>query len=283
MAYIDPAQFNAEMLELVDWLTEFLPQHCGELNDGVLREIFEQASSFNNYFRTLRRDARHQRIPPHHHRRMPHHPHHPQPHPRPPPRAPVPPVPSVQVPQIIPLPPSFPDDGEDIRNLMAGLETQIFPQLGQLMQAGQAGQAGGGLQVFETMLTLDDLPDWVQQAIDFTLEDDDTAQPQDGLQPEQFARLSTCKYREWLQRTAGTTGTAGTAGTADSNLPNDKLCSVCLTVLGLDQVVRVLPCHHVFHLNCIDEWLTQAATCPDCRHDVRISGTSNTSNSNSNC
>uniref|UniRef100_A0A803NBJ8 RING-type E3 ubiquitin transferase n=1 Tax=Chenopodium quinoa TaxID=63459 RepID=A0A803NBJ8_CHEQI len=46
-------------------------------------------------------------------------------------------------------------------------------------------------------------------------------------------------------------------------------CSVCLSILEEDQHVRRLPnCSHVFHMSCIDQWLSGQATCPICRSEV---------------
>ncbi|KAJ8622828.1 hypothetical protein MRB53_031357 [Persea americana] len=43
-------------------------------------------------------------------------------------------------------------------------------------------------------------------------------------------------------------------------------CTVCLGELEEGDLVRILPhCHHVFHLQCIDEWLISHSNCPLCR------------------
>ncbi|GAV78770.1 zf-RING_2 domain-containing protein [Cephalotus follicularis] len=43
-------------------------------------------------------------------------------------------------------------------------------------------------------------------------------------------------------------------------------CSVCLTTIVEDAVVRLLPdCNHMFHVECIDMWLWSHTTCPICR------------------
>jgi len=45
-----------------------------------------------------------------------------------------------------------------------------------------------------------------------------------------------------------------------------KCCSICLSDYKESEVVRVMPdCTHMFHRNCIDEWLRLHATCPICR------------------
>ncbi|KAJ0807701.1 putative transcription factor C2H2 family [Helianthus annuus] len=43
-------------------------------------------------------------------------------------------------------------------------------------------------------------------------------------------------------------------------------CAVCLNEFGDHEVLRLLPeCNHVFHRDCIDEWLASHVTCPVCR------------------
>ncbi|KAG9442873.1 hypothetical protein H6P81_018727 [Aristolochia fimbriata] len=46
-------------------------------------------------------------------------------------------------------------------------------------------------------------------------------------------------------------------------------CSVCLQDFQLGESVRCLPlCQHIFHLSCIDSWLTRHGSCPLCRRDL---------------
>uniref|UniRef100_A0A0D6QT23 RING-type domain-containing protein n=1 Tax=Araucaria cunninghamii TaxID=56994 RepID=A0A0D6QT23_ARACU len=48
--------------------------------------------------------------------------------------------------------------------------------------------------------------------------------------------------------------------------PQDAVCSVCLADYKEGETLRVIPdCRHVFHINCVDTWLRQSATCPICR------------------
>ncbi|CAG7900435.1 unnamed protein product [Brassica rapa] len=48
-------------------------------------------------------------------------------------------------------------------------------------------------------------------------------------------------------------------------------CSVCLSKFEDVEILRLLPkCKHAFHVECIDEWLEQHATCPLCRNRVCI-------------
>lgn len=42
-------------------------------------------------------------------------------------------------------------------------------------------------------------------------------------------------------------------------------CAVCLEDLVVGDPIQSLPCKHIYHLACIDEWLTRSFTCPLCR------------------
>ncbi|KAJ1910599.1 hypothetical protein IWQ60_010569 [Tieghemiomyces parasiticus] len=45
-------------------------------------------------------------------------------------------------------------------------------------------------------------------------------------------------------------------------------CSICLEDFEADQSVRVLPCRHAFHMDCVDQWLTtKYSRCPLCKLD----------------
>ncbi|KAG2309490.1 hypothetical protein Bca52824_029238 [Brassica carinata] len=49
-------------------------------------------------------------------------------------------------------------------------------------------------------------------------------------------------------------------------------CAVCLSLLEEKDTARMLPnCKHVFHVTCIDTWLTSCSTCPICRTEVEPS------------
>ncbi|KAF8087454.1 hypothetical protein N665_0585s0032 [Sinapis alba] len=49
-------------------------------------------------------------------------------------------------------------------------------------------------------------------------------------------------------------------------------CAVCLALLEENDTARMLPnCKHVFHVTCVDTWLTTRSTCPICRSEVEPS------------
>ncbi|KAJ7981553.1 RING-H2 finger protein [Quillaja saponaria] len=46
-------------------------------------------------------------------------------------------------------------------------------------------------------------------------------------------------------------------------------CAVCLNVLEDEERARKLPnCKHIFHVDCIDKWLSSHSTCPICRTEA---------------
>merc|ERR1719231_1660284 len=46
-------------------------------------------------------------------------------------------------------------------------------------------------------------------------------------------------------------------------------CAVCLAEVEGAELVRVLPCVHVFHASCIDKWFSRVAACPTCKQTWR--------------
>lgn len=48
-------------------------------------------------------------------------------------------------------------------------------------------------------------------------------------------------------------------------------CSVCMDMFVIDAEAKELPCEHIFHPDCIDQWLKLHNTCPICRTKVEES------------
>ncbi|KAI8767464.1 E3 ubiquitin-protein ligase arkadia-B isoform X2 [Biomphalaria glabrata] len=61
------------------------------------------------------------------------------------------------------------------------------------------------------------------------------------------------------------TSNSGDAG-ADSN--HQEKCTICLSEFETGEDVRRLPCMHLFHSECVDQWLATNKNCPICRVDI---------------
>ena len=47
------------------------------------------------------------------------------------------------------------------------------------------------------------------------------------------------------------------------------MCTICQQIINNDDIIRILTyCKHLFHLQCVDMWLSNHNTCPSCRHNV---------------
>uniref|UniRef100_A0A8C1PKZ0 RING-type E3 ubiquitin transferase n=1 Tax=Cyprinus carpio TaxID=7962 RepID=A0A8C1PKZ0_CYPCA len=49
----------------------------------------------------------------------------------------------------------------------------------------------------------------------------------------------------------------------------DEKCTICLSMLEDGEDVRRLPCMHLFHQVCVDQWLATSRKCPICRVDIQ--------------
>ena len=49
---------------------------------------------------------------------------------------------------------------------------------------------------------------------------------------------------------------------------DDRTCAVCLNDMDIGEEVRIMPCKHLFHKDCVDEWLRVNASCPTCRWSI---------------
>ncbi|GFX96070.1 e3 ubiquitin-protein ligase RNF165 [Trichonephila clavipes] len=54
----------------------------------------------------------------------------------------------------------------------------------------------------------------------------------------------------------------------NENEDNLEKCTICLCEFEDNEDVRRLPCMHLFHIECVDQWLTTNKRCPICRVDI---------------
>ncbi|XP_066089124.1 RING finger protein 150 isoform X2 [Saccopteryx bilineata] len=50
--------------------------------------------------------------------------------------------------------------------------------------------------------------------------------------------------------------------------PDFDNCAVCIEGYKPSDVVRILPCRHLFHKSCVDPWLLDHRTCPMCKMNI---------------
>ncbi|CAI5712616.1 hypothetical protein KXD40_001642 [Peronospora effusa] len=70
----------------------------------------------------------------------------------------------------------------------------------------------------------------------------------EGATPQQIQQLPTVTVTKGMLQTS-----------------ENENCIVCLRAFQVDDRVRMMPCFHRFHLECIDPWLKEKASCPICK------------------
>jgi hypothetical protein len=50
---------------------------------------------------------------------------------------------------------------------------------------------------------------------------------------------------------------------------NGEICSICLEHYQSGNVLNLLKCGHLHHLDCMEEWFVHGSTCPTCRTNLR--------------
>jgi E3 ubiquitin-protein ligase BIG BROTHER and related proteins len=82
-----------------------------------------------------------------------------------------------------------------------------------------------------------------------------------GLSEEQIAALPRVKY-----------ATASKLTSRESCYEGAEQCAVCRVEFEADDDVAVLTCHHVYHPDCVGQWLRRKKTCPQCGTEMDVHG-----------
>lgn len=45
-------------------------------------------------------------------------------------------------------------------------------------------------------------------------------------------------------------------------------CVICMSDFAMGDPIRFLPCMHIYHKDCIEDWLVRSFTCPSCMEPV---------------
>lgn len=73
-----------------------------------------------------------------------------------------------------------------------------------------------------------------------------------GTSKSALDELPTCTYAE----------------AAEKNAITGEQCAICRFEYEKDDVLRILPCMHAEHAECLDQWLLRNRSCPLCFKDV---------------
>ncbi|CAH9107900.1 unnamed protein product [Cuscuta europaea] len=76
-----------------------------------------------------------------------------------------------------------------------------------------------------------------------------------GASDEQLSSLPTWKYKELIIKNP------------EWENQNPECC-ICLAQYSEKEEIRKLPCSHMFHLNCVDQWLRIISCCPLCKNEL---------------
>jgi len=90
--------------------------------------------------------------------------------------------------------------------------------------------------------------------------------------PKGLSRKNSISGQSVRSATAIVAAEALYAGAAPGALPQHEIindtCAICIEDFSDGEEIRKLPCHHEFHYECIDPWLTQkSSTCPLCKYE----------------
>lgn len=80
---------------------------------------------------------------------------------------------------------------------------------------------------------------------------------------------NTTRSRYSISARRNQTATAET-GEGEEGMRDDdrEQCTICLMDFENGVDIRTLPCNHIFHMECVDQWLKSSNKCPVCRIEV---------------
>lgn len=175
------------------------------------------------------------------------------------------------------MPPSGAFGGADMPRGDGGameMMNMLFSQAFQPFQ-GMGGGAGGGFSNIGDMLRAvvhggeggETYEDWLAmiERMGGNVNRGATDEEVNGLRSHKF---------EGKRSSAGARSGAGPSSMTDSDMGGkeeeeaDK-CAVCLGEYEDGEDVKELPCMHMFHTECVDQWLKLNRICPVCKNSIR--------------
>ncbi|XP_072174336.1 uncharacterized protein [Diadema setosum] len=76
------------------------------------------------------------------------------------------------------------------------------------------------------------------------------------------------KYKRHQRENDSSQETGEVEGAVKIEDDDMEKCTICLSYFEDDEEVRRLPCMHLFHAECVDQWLVTNKRCPICRVDI---------------
>jgi len=80
--------------------------------------------------------------------------------------------------------------------------------------------------------------------------EDEVGNVSKGLNSQQFENLPITKYKK-------------------EKYSENFQCIICMEEFNEKEKVKLLPCGHIFHPNCIKEWLMKQKSCPFCKSEIK--------------
>ncbi|KAI9986532.1 hypothetical protein PInf_025482 [Phytophthora infestans] len=89
-----------------------------------------------------------------------------------------------------------------------------------------------------------------------------------GVTKERLDQLRITKYNRAERNPESPTELL--SPTSVGSIENEDICPICLIEFEDGEDVRNLPCKHIFHVACIDEWLKRNTSCPMCKSNADL-------------
>ena len=70
-----------------------------------------------------------------------------------------------------------------------------------------------------------------------------------GLSAQQIEKIPIIKFRKYKSN-------------------GNSQCIICMEEFEKREKINLLPCQHIFHINCIKQWLLKQKTCPFCKKEI---------------
>lgn len=126
---------------------------------------------------------------------------------------------------------------------------------GGLLRVLMAGAGGGGRGLDPDMTRDPQHEGWWQHRLR-------------GAGQDEINNLPSHRIEDKKGGKKGTSALTGGEDQEGHGQYNDQQCQVCLEEFKSGDDIRTLPCLHIYHKKCIDQWLVRNRTCPICKEAI---------------